>query len=157
VPETPAIAVEPTVVAGQLRLSITRLARILRQQDPGSLGPTLSSALATVHHAGPVGSITLGELAEREHVTPPTITRVVEKLEARGLVARCVDPQDRRVVRLQVTPAGEEHLEATRTRRTAWLAARLQELSDQDLAALAAGAEVLDRLVAGISREVARP
>ncbi len=153
-PEAPAAAVDPVDVAGQLRLSITRLARILRQQDPGSLGPTLSSALATVHHAGP---ITLGDLAAREHVTPPTITRVVEKLEGQGLVTRNVDPQDRRVVHLELTDAGTQYLEATRSRRTAWLASRLEELPAEDLASLAAAAVVLDRLAAGISREVDRP
>jgi DNA-binding MarR family transcriptional regulator len=39
-------------------------------------------------------------------VTPPTVTSVVDGLESRGLVARDVDPDDRRRVRLSITPAG---------------------------------------------------
>src|ERR1700722_9770370 len=88
---------DATEVAGQLRLSVTRLARILRHQDPATLSATLSSALATVHRCGPM---TLGELAAKEHVTPPTITRAVDKLELQGLVTRGADGRDGRIVRV---------------------------------------------------------
>ena len=64
-------------MAGRLRLSVTRLARTLRHQDAGTLAPTLSAALATVDRAGP---LTLGDLAQREHVAPPSITKAVDKL-----------------------------------------------------------------------------
>lgn len=139
-------------VANQLRHAVTRLARILRQQDPGSLGPTMSSALATISHDGP---LTLGALAAREHVAPPSITKVVDKLEAAGLVDRHQDTSDRRVFRVEVTPAGRRHLAALRSRRTAWLASRLEELDPEDLARLAAAGDVLERL-SRIATEEAR-
>ena len=79
---------DPVEVAGRLRLSVTRLARILRHQDAGGLVPTLSSALATIDREGP---LTLGTLAVREHVAPPSITKAVVKLEAMGFVERRTD------------------------------------------------------------------
>ena len=144
------LAPETVELAGQLRLSITRLARLLRQQDAESLGPTKSSALATITHEGP---LTLGELAAREHVSPPSITKVVEKLEAMGLVRRWRDDDDRRVIRVETTRAGKRHILQARSRRTAWLAVRLAELSDDDLQQLRAAGEVLERLSRMVSAE----
>src|SRR3954466_10589348 len=109
----------PAEVAGSLRFSVIRLARLLRQQDRSGLSPTLTAALATISREGP---LTLGELAGREQVAPPSITKVVAKLEDRGLVERRLDERDRRVTRVEVSAAGRAQLEAARTRRTAWLA-----------------------------------
>ena len=145
---------DATEVAGQLRLSVTRLARILRRQDPATLSATLSSALATVHRCGPM---TLGELAAKEHVTPPTITRAVDKLELLGLVTRAADGRDGRIVRVDVTAAGRESVAESQSRRTAWLVERLQDLPDSDLACLAAAAEVLTRLTEAAVADVTAP
>jgi MarR family transcriptional regulator, transcriptional regulator for hemolysin len=45
------------------------------------------------------------ELAAIAEVTPITIARLVDRLEAQGLVERCTDPKDRRIWRLRLTPA----------------------------------------------------
>src|ERR1700712_644806 len=82
---------DPFELAGRLRLSVTRLARILRHQDAGTLAPTLSAALATVDREGP---LTLGDLAQREHVAPPSITKAVDKLAGMGFVERRADETD---------------------------------------------------------------
>src|SRR4051812_21479400 len=84
----------PEAIAGRLRLSATRLARRLRQEAQTGLSPSQLSALAMVERHGP---LTLGALADHEQVAPPTITRVVVKLEADGLLTRQPDPDDRRV------------------------------------------------------------
>jgi DNA-binding MarR family transcriptional regulator len=139
----PTATPDPVEIAGRLRLSTTRLARILRQQDQLGLTPTLTAALATIGREGP---LTLGELAASEQVSPPTITRVVGKLEAAGLVRRRPDPADGRVSRVELCPAGRRQLEAGRTRRTAWLATRLRDLPPEDLARLHEAAGILERL-----------
>jgi DNA-binding MarR family transcriptional regulator len=131
--------------AERLRLSIARLARLLRQQDDSGLGPTITAALSTIAKHGP---ITLGELAAREQVAPPTITKVVEKMVAAGLIERGSDPTDRRVSLVGATPLGLERLGEFRTRRTAWLNERLHELGADELDRLEAATEVLERLVA---------
>ena len=45
------------------------------------------------------------ELAALAEVSPMTIARLVDRLEALGLVKRCTDPADRRIWRLRLTPA----------------------------------------------------
>jgi DNA-binding MarR family transcriptional regulator len=132
-------------VAASLRLSITRLARILRHQDSGGLTPSRVSALATLNREGPM---TLGELAAREHVAAPTVTRVVERLQHDGLVARTGSERDGRVVYAEVTAAGRGLIEEARSRRTAWLSSRLERLSQRELDALRRAAPVLERLIA---------
>jgi len=130
-------------IAARLRLSATRLARRMRQESATGLSPSQHSALAVIHHHGP---LTLGELAEQERVAPPTISKVVAKLEADGLVERQVDPSDRRVSLVQVTKAGAQLHDESKRRRTTWLTARIRELPPQDQTRLADALDVLDRL-----------
>jgi DNA-binding MarR family transcriptional regulator len=130
--------------ASRLRFAVARLARLLRQQDQSGFGPTLVAALATIERHGP---ITLGELAGREQVAPPTITKVVEKLEASGLVTRATDVLDRRINRVTVTAKGTKQLATYRSRRTEWLASRLQDLTPEEHDRLVAALPVLERLI----------
>ncbi len=139
----PASDSDPTELASRLRLTMVRLARMLRQQDESGLTPTLSAALATVNREGP---LTLGELAAREQIAPPSITNTVGKLEALGLVVRLTDPKDKRICRVEATEAGRLQIESNRTRRDAWLAKRLVALDADDLARLVAAADVLEHL-----------
>jgi DNA-binding MarR family transcriptional regulator len=133
-------------LAARLRLAVMRLARRLRQQTVGDLSPTLISALATVERHGP---LTLGRLAELEGVKRPSVTRIVAGLEEGGLVRSEVGADDRRVRRVSVTPAGRRLLQRSRTRKTAYLARHLRELSREEAAALAAAADALERLLEG--------
>ena len=130
-------------LAGRLRLVVTRLARLMRQQTDSGLSPTLLAALATVEAAGP---LTLGDLAIREQVAPPTITRAVGGLEEQGLVTRRADDNDRRIVHVAITSEGRRLLDHTRTRKNAWLARRLRALDPEDRARLAAAVDALERL-----------
>lgn len=125
-------------------MSVARMARLLRQQDQSGYGPTLIAALSTISKHGP---ITLGDLAAREQVAPPTITKVVEKLMANGLVARTTDATDRRVARVGMTRKGAKQLDVYRTRRTEWLADRLNSLDDDELARLEAALDVLEKII----------
>src|ERR1700752_82582 len=84
-------------IATRLRLSATRLARRPRQESGAGLSPSQLSALAVIANHGP---LTLGALAEHERVAPPSITKVVTKLECDGLVPRAPDPSDRRICRV---------------------------------------------------------
>jgi DNA-binding MarR family transcriptional regulator len=79
-------------------------------------------------------------------VAPPTITKVVEKLEALALVQRSLDRDDRRVTRISLTEAGMTYVDRTRERRTAWLATRLAELSPEQLAGIDEMIELLETL-----------
>ena len=140
-------------MAASLRMSIARLARLLRQQDQSGLSPALGTALASIWRHGP---LTLGRLASLEQVTPPTVSKLVDKLEQRGLIERTSDPADRRVCRVAITPAGSAQLDEIRSRRTEWLSAQLRELPADDLGRLHDVIEVLDHLVAAPEPEPSR-
>jgi DNA-binding MarR family transcriptional regulator len=143
---------EPDVaeVASSIRLSVTRLARILRQQDGEGLTPSTGSALALLNR---YGAMTLGELATREHVAAPTVTRIVEKLQAAGLVSRKVSERDGRVTYVEISEEGRRVMLDARSRRTQWLISHFEGLSPDDLEALGHAAPVLERLVDQAARE----
>jgi DNA-binding MarR family transcriptional regulator len=134
---------EASEAAARLRVSATRLARILRRQADTGLSPSQLSALTAIETRGP---LTLGDLAELERVAPPSITKVVAKLEAAGLVARETHARDRRVALVTVTAEGLRLLAESRRRKTAWLATRLAALDADDRATLVAALDVLDHL-----------
>ena len=134
---------ETTEVAARLRLSATRLARRLRQESASGRTPSQLSALASIEQHGP---LTLGALAEHERGAPPTITNIVAKLEADGLVSRHIDAADRRFARVTVTDAGAALMAEIRRRKTTWLAGRINELDSEQQAALAAALDALDAL-----------
>jgi DNA-binding MarR family transcriptional regulator len=131
-------------IAARLRLTATRLARRLRQESGAGLSPSQQSALAVISNHGP---LTLGDLAEHERVAPPTITKVVSKLECDGLVIRTPDPSDRRVCRVEVSPEGAALLEEVRRRTTAWLTERISQLDAERQRRLADALDVLDELI----------
>ena len=79
-------------------------------------------------------------------MSPPTITKVVDALVAREFVERIPDENDRRVCRVRTTARGRRQLEASRTRRTAWLANQLRDLDAEELARLAGALEVIEQL-----------
>ena len=116
-PQSPAAA-ELAGQAAQLRLAVARLHRRARQEAIGrddDVSPSRLAALATIEKRGP---ITLGALAAEEQVQPPSMTRIVTRLEEQGLVTREVDPSDRRhVARMRITPTGAALLARNRTPR----------------------------------------
>src|SRR5687768_3175020 len=128
-------------LATRLRMVIARSARRLRQEAGSDLSPSLSAALASVDRHGP---LTPTELAARERVQRPTITRVVCRLEEAGLITRAPDPADGRSALITVTPAGREVLDEIRTRKDAFLSERLEALTPQDRATLERAAALLE-------------
>ena len=131
-------------LADALRGPLLRLTRLMRQQRSDASVPIGQlAALGTVFHYGP---LTAGELAEREHVQPPSMTKIIAALEDRGLVQRAVGPIDRRQVLVSSTQAGRELVLSTRRARTEWLARRLALLTADERAALRAAAPVLEKL-----------
>jgi DNA-binding MarR family transcriptional regulator len=125
-------------------MSVMRLGRRLRQQRPDDrLTPSQIAALATLDRNG---AMSLGELASREHVQPPSMTRITGALEDLGLVTRTAHPTDKRQVLFEVTPEGARLLNEDRKRRDAWLCQRLKDFTPEEIATLREAAPLLDRL-----------
>jgi DNA-binding MarR family transcriptional regulator len=92
------------------------------------------------------GAMTPGELAAHEKVQPPSMTRILYKLEQLGLVQRAPHPTDRRQVMVIPTPQAKAMLREDRRRRDAWLATRLRTLTSTERDTLRAAASILERL-----------
>jgi DNA-binding MarR family transcriptional regulator len=120
------------------------MARRLRQEAGAELSPSQTAALATIERHGP---LTPSEIATRERVQRPTVTRVLARLEEAGLVERAADPDDRRCSLLSVSPAGRSLLAAARTRKDAYLSTRLESLDTEDRAVLDRAAGILERML----------
>jgi DNA-binding MarR family transcriptional regulator len=132
-------------LAGHLRLVIVRTARRLRQETGVELSPSLTAALATVGRHGP---LTPSELAARERIQRPTATRVLARLEELDLIVRTPDPQDRRSSLVAASATGSALLAELRTRKTAFLAERLEGLDADERAVLDRAAAILERMLA---------
>lgn len=130
-------------LAEGLRISVARLSRRMRAQAGSDLSVTQFSALAVLDRHG---EMTPSELAEHEHVKPPSMTRTVAALEAGNLVVRRPHATDRRQVVLAVTDSGRALLDEHRRRKKAWLARRLAELTEEERAVLEQAAPILERL-----------
>lgn len=128
-----------------LRIAVMKLRRRLAvERDPGN--PLSLGAMAVLVALHSAGELTLGELAARERVRPPSMTRVVNLLEEAGYVVRRTSEVDRRVVLVEITERGAAVVLADRARRDVWLTDRLGELSAEELAVLRAAVPVLDRI-----------
>jgi DNA-binding MarR family transcriptional regulator len=134
----------PDELTSRLRMVVTRLSRRLRQEANEGATPSQLAALATVERQGP---ITLGDLAGHERVRPPTMTRIVAGLEEAKLVRREIDPSDRRVARVTITPDGARLLARSRTRKDAFLASLLEHLDPEDLTVVERAVPILERLI----------
>ena len=142
---TTAAPPDTLAVANRLRPALLKLSRELRRESH-SLGVTGGQVtlLVAIKEAPGIG---VAELAARERISKPGMSKAVDRLERAGLVARTPSGADRRRVGLRVSRDGERVLRSVKSKRTAWLAARLRNLDPDDLAAVDAAIEPLSRLL----------
>jgi DNA-binding MarR family transcriptional regulator len=98
------------------------------------------------------GRVTIGQLAQAEQVSAPTMTRLIVGLERDGLVRRQDDPGDGRVVWLEATARGTRILHEGRRRRVEALAADLAGLDPAERDTLGRAADILERVLADRSK-----
>jgi DNA-binding MarR family transcriptional regulator len=133
-----------TNTAADLRMATFRLARMLRAQRAVH---TMSDGQFAVLAALKIHGIhTLGELAERERVTAPSMNRTVNCLEEAGYLTRTSDAVDRRKVNIDLTPEGLAVVKETVRRRDAWLEQALADLSDEERTALSEAAAIMRKV-----------
>lgn len=118
--------------------------RLRAEASSEAVSPGQYSVLAAVSR----GPMTLRALAERECISAPSMTRIVNSLEASGLVERAAHPTDGRQVLVHISSAGKAAHAAARTKRTEWLAKRVAKLSVEDRAVLRRAAELLAEMSA---------
>ncbi len=136
-------------LAELLNSTAIRLLRIVRRVDESSglTAPRLS-ALSVIVFNGP---ITLGKLAEAEHVRPPTMTRIVNALEEQELVVKALDPSDGRVIRIAATMKGKRVLIRGRARRVQFLTGQIRHLGKIERENLSAALVTIQKLIDQLS------
>jgi DNA-binding MarR family transcriptional regulator len=90
--------------------------------------------------------VTIGQLAQAEQVSPPTMTRMLVGMERDGLLKRERDRDDGRVIWIRATPKGARILQEGRRRRVEALAGELKDLSAAELTLLLRAAETMGRV-----------
>jgi DNA-binding MarR family transcriptional regulator len=128
----------------RLYLAIGRLSRSLRRTGTPGLGHGSLSALSTLVHCG---EMRLGDLASREGVAAPTMSRIVAALVDTGYVRRDPDPADRRAWLVQATDEGERMVSGVRSTRVQELSRRIDRLGDDERAAITAALPALEKLL----------
>jgi DNA-binding MarR family transcriptional regulator len=142
------LTLEPLAVANRLRPALLKLARELRRESHalGVTGGQVSLLIQIQRNRG----IGVRGLAAIERMSPASMSGYVDRLEKAGLIRKSPDLNDRRRQGLTLTDEGERVLRSVKSRRTAWLAARLEQLSSDELAALDAAIEPLMTLVEAV-------
>ncbi len=131
------------LVASTLLARASKLSRLLLSAGNSGLSRTEAALLSTLSD----GSQRITELAASEALAQPTVTRVVDSLERRGLVERQPNLRDRRVVLVASTPAGREALAAARAWNSAQMRELLNGLDDREVAELASASQSLEKIL----------
>jgi DNA-binding MarR family transcriptional regulator len=133
-------------LADRLHSAAIHLLRLVRAQDSAAgIGPARLSALSVIVFGGPVS---LNDLARAEQVRPPTMSRIVDALEAEGLARRRTNERDRRAVVIAATPRGVAMLKQGRKRRVRLLAAHLERLSRAELKEIEGAVRAIQKAIA---------
>jgi DNA-binding MarR family transcriptional regulator len=131
-------------VPARLYLAIGRLSRSLRRSGASGLGHGSISALSTLVGCG---EMRLGDLATKEGVAAPTMSRIVAALVEAEYVQREPDPADRRAWLVKATPDGERMVSGLRSTRVQELRRRIDRLSSDKQALLVTAIPVLEALL----------
>ena len=134
----------PDTDVDRLRLAVLRLARRIRTSYEDEITPSQLSVMALLARQG---ALTVGQIADREHVRPPSASKIVGALEQAGLVERTVDPTDRRCQPITLTAAGRQTIDRARLAGRTFLIGQLDELTADEIDTLTAALPALERLL----------
>lgn len=135
-----------------LLVRTSRLARLMNRAGPNNLTRTESGLLDTLSG----GQRTINELAETEALTQPAVSKLVDRLERRELVARHRADHDARVVLVSITAAGSAALEVKTEHVRGVLRETLSEFPESEIATLLATGDVFERFIERLQSKVTR-
>jgi len=127
----------------------TRLLRLARSaHGKQGIGSAQYSAMAVLYDRGP---LSLGELARAEHVSHPTMSRVVAGLVKMGAAERPADAADKRLRLVVLTAEGRDLYERICANRTAVIGTILSQLKPETVSELI---DVVDKTVGPLERKL---
>ena len=139
------VTLDTTAIANQLRPVLLKLNRELRREvhSLGVTGGQVALLVQIKYHPG----IGIREVARLERMSVPGMSKFVGRLEEAGLIERAPVAGDQRRVGLTLTADGQKVLRSVKSKRTAWLSARLRQLEPAELEAIDAAIEPLTQLL----------
>jgi len=108
-------------------------ARLFAHQEIEDLTPSQFGILETLLHLGPLCQ---GEVSAKLLKSTGNVTLVLDNLEKRGLVRRVRETEDRRMVKIYLTPAGEELIQRIFPNMVAVIESELSVLTEEEQAQL---------------------
>jgi len=108
--QKPFVSLEEEAFLGLQRTASLLLQSLGRELKGHDLTPAQYNTLRILRGAGP-DALTCGEIGDRLVSPGPDVTRLLDRLEQRGLVTRLRDAEDRRIVRARITEQGLELLD----------------------------------------------
>jgi len=135
----------------QVADSFDRLVGWIRRQTPSGVSASAVTTLDTLRANGP---LRVSDLAQREALTQPGMTTLINRLERQGYAQRVADPTDGRAALVRITPAGESFLADRRRVRSAALVLEFErrlDADDQDR--LVAALPAIERLIDSVRAE----
>ncbi len=133
-----------TADTAELADAIDRLTMWLRRKVPTAVS---SSTITTLDALAVNGPLRISDLAEREAISQPGMTSLVNRLEAAGQAERVPDPTDGRAALVRITEAGRALLTQRHAARALVLERELRDLDAADRAALLAAVPAVHRLI----------
>jgi DNA-binding MarR family transcriptional regulator len=131
----PFVSLEEEVFLNLLRTGDALVREVSRVLKPFGVSPTQFNVLRILRGAGEAG-LTCGEVGERMVTHDPDITRLMDRMEKRGLIRRSRDVQDRRVITARITPEGMEILRQMDLENPRLLSSLLGHLGERKLKTL---------------------
>ncbi|MYR08161.1 MarR family transcriptional regulator [Gordonia sp. SID5947] len=135
--------------AATIHRDLIRIGRAIRARSGGgTLSAGQMSALWTIAQNAPIRAT---EVAEREGVAAPTMSRVVASLERHGMVMRTTDPRDGRVSLLTPTADGVDHIRGASSRNSELFEMALDQLADDERMAVERSMRLLADTMCGLT------
>jgi DNA-binding MarR family transcriptional regulator len=127
----------------EIAASLDRLVMWARRQAPAQMSSSSITTLDTLRYAGPMR---ISDLAERERISQPGMTTLVNRLEASGHAERIADPDDGRATLVRISPVGRNVLAERHAERTASLLSYVEQLSPAGQQSLVAALDAMAQL-----------
>lgn len=141
--ETPAGMDRDQYRAGEL---IVRASRFVRAASRHRGRERSAVVLRTLSNLIAKGPMRIGDLAHAEHITQPTMTGVIQRLEAQGLVGRMDDPEDGRARLVLITPQGRAEMQEFRQLASARVSPAMAQLTEAERDTLWEATKILRRV-----------
>lgn len=134
---------ELLTLANDLRVACQRIARRVRFESTSDVAPHQFSVLVGLLNGGP---LTPTQLAGRDSVSTPSMTRTINCLADKGLVERSPHPDDGRQILVTLTDDGRGVIDSTIASRDTWMLNHIDGLTADQHALLRQAADLLSEV-----------